>query len=271
MGCVECGTRSVPRRSVGRPRRYCSRACQARAYRRRRDQGRLSSAARSTAEKPGAEELLEAAIALADERGQDGVTLSALTSRAGLALAAVQREVGGRDQLMAMMVQRIVSRRGAGAPVAETPVSVLGRLAQEEWDRYRAHPWLVEVLASTRPPLVPAVLDASREMVEAFVEIGLDTATAFHRYLALSGYIQGMALLLAAEQREAGRTATTYRTWWSEQVRRLDRSGARFKHPWLSELTEEQELDSFDADRAFQEGLRPVLDGLTGLPPAPTG
>lgn len=271
MGCVECGTRSVPRRSVGRPRRYCSRACQARAYRRRRDQGRLSSAARPAAEDPLAEELLEAAIELADEQGQDGVTLSAVALRAGLTLTAVQCEVGGRDQLMAMMVQRIVTRRGAGASVTEIPVMALGRLAQEEWDRYRAHPWLVEVLGSTRPPLVPAVLDASREMVEAFVEIGLDTGTAFHRYLALSGYIQGMALLLASEQREAGCTGTTYRAWWSEQVRRLDRSGARLKHSWLSELTEEQELGSFDADRAFQDGLRPVLEGLTGMRPAPTG
>lgn len=47
------------------------------------------------------------------------------------------------------------------------------------------------------------------------------------------------------------------------QVRRLDRSGARLKHPWLSELTEERAEDAFDADRAFQDGLRPILAGLT--------
>lgn len=263
MSCSECGTRLAPRRSTGRPRRYCSRACQGRAYRRRRDQGRLSTAVPPTAEEPGAEELLEAAIDLADERGQVGVTLSALAQRTGRTLVAVQREAGGRDQLMAMMVQRIVARSRVSARAADAPATALRRLAQEEWDRYRAHPWLVEILASTRPPLVPAVLDASREMVESFMEIGLDTDTALHRYLALSGYIQGMALLLVAEQRESGRTGTPYRTWWTEQVRRLDRRGARLKHPWLSELTEEGAQDAFDADRAFQNGLRPILGGLT--------
>lgn len=37
------------------------------------------------------------------------------------------------------------------------------------------------------------------------------------------------------------------------------------KHPWLHERTEEGTQDTFDADRAFQEGLRPILAGLTGL------
>jgi hypothetical protein len=146
----------------------------------------------------------------------------------------------------------------------ETPVQTLARLATEEWMTYREHPWLVTVLASSRPPLVPAVLDAARASTEAFVVLGLDPPSALARYVALSGYVQGMALLLVAEHGETARSGTAYRTWWSEESRRLDRTGTRRRHPWLDDASGGRLPDSFDtdADTWFRDGLDRVLAGL---------
>src|SRR5699024_6153635 len=180
MTCAECGRSwSAPQRT-GRPRRYCSRSCQARAYRRRRDRGRLSAAGRPSSGGRESAAMLEGAIALADAEGLEAVSLRAVAERAGLSLTAAQREAGSRAE----------------------PVALLRGVAESAWSSYRAHPWLVDGLASTRPPLVPAVLDASRAAVEAFVALCLDTDAALTRYLAFSGYLQGMALLLATEERE---------------------------------------------------------------------
>lgn len=272
MACTECGRDLRPATGTGRPRRYCSRSCQSRAYRRRRDQGRLPPGvptARLAVETPGDGDLVSVAIALADDAGAAVVTLRAVAHRAGVPLAQVRRAFGSRDRLVAAVVQRVL---GSWRPVAprkrteshaearahtesraegenqgeplvqeqaqapaqgeipaqpDTPHAVLAQLAEQEWAAYREHPWLVAVLASSRPPLVPAVLNAARASTEAFEALGADPPSAMGRYLALSGYVQGMALLLLAEHDESARSATDYRAWWAAEVRRLDRTGAR--------------------------------------------
>lgn len=358
MVCVECGRDLGPTAGTGRPRRYCSRSCQSRAYRRRRDEGRLAvarpasgsgrggrllGAARRSAQagegegrarrhEPGLSDvrdrgqasgrvgggadrrgdLLEVATALADADGIGAVTLRALAHRTGLMPAAVRKEFGSRDRLVAALVQHHFARRrsvsvgpapvgsapvgsvsvgsasavsapvgfspagfapagsarsGTREPEPETPVRTLARLAAEEWATYREHPWLVTVLASSRPPLVPAVLDAARASTEAFAALGLDPPSALGRYVALSAYVQGMALLLLAEQGEVAHSGTAYRAWWSEELRRLDRTGARRRHPWLDAASGGKPPESFgkDADTWFRDGLDRVLAGLVAV------
>jgi AcrR family transcriptional regulator len=258
--CVECGGALPAARDTGRPRRYCTRACQARAYRRRRDRGRTAVPHRAAAGPAGgAESVLDAAIELADHTGVDAVTVRAVALRAGVAPATVHRRVGNRDALVTAMVQRVF-----GAPVEPTgpPRERLAALARWEWQRYRDHPWLVPVLATTRPPLVPAVLAGVDATVRALVDHGLDPADALSGYLTLSGYVQGMALLLTAERRELA-TAVSYRTWWSTEAARLRRTGATQRHPWLTAaaLSPDPDLTAW-----FEAGLHRVLTGILAMP-----
>lgn len=265
MGCTECGG-EVVRANTGRPRTYCSRSCQGRAYRRRRDEGRLSAASASTPFGRVSPSLVDDAIALADQRGIRAFTLRSLALQRRTALSSLQRDVGSRDRLVALMVQRIVRDHTAHAEAPddyEPPVDALLRLADQEWQAYRAHPWLVEVMTTTRPPLVPAALDSVQAVIEAFMRVGFDSGEAFNRYLALSAYIQGMGTLVKAEQQESGRTGTSYRSWWLEQFRVMDRSGVTTRHAWLTDLSETQPVESHHADSVFQEGLPWIVHGLT--------
>src|SRR5699024_7429171 len=167
-----------------------------------------------------------------------------------------------RDRLVAGMVQRILSSNRRPRLKDNDPVSVLSQCAEYEWQIYRAHPWLVRVMASTRPPMVPAVLDAAEDVVEVFMGIGLDSETALDRYLALSAYIQGMGLLLLAEHEEALRAGMSYRAWWSEEIRRQNRTGSRVRHPRLAELTDRADNTAFDANACFHHGLEHIVQGL---------
>lgn len=264
MVCAECGQDlAAAARRTGRPRRYCSRSCQGRAYRRRRDQGRLSAVVHSPPTGRQPETSLDLAIAIADAEGLSALSLRSVAHRAGLVLAVVQREFGSRDRLVALMVQRVYGRVPwrSGAPAE--PAQALVRLAELEWRIYRAHPWLVEVLASTRPPLVPAVLESARAAIHLFRDLGLDAGRALSRYLALSAYIQGMGMLLTAEAQETAHSGTGPGSWWGAELRRLDRSGATRRHPWLVELADQAPADGFDVDDAFRDGLRRVVGGLT--------
>ena len=262
MECVECGARWETTARTGRPRRYCSRSCQGRAYRRRRDQGGLSAAPRTVTVDQQSTTALEAAIAMADTEGVDAVTLRSIAVRSGVALTAVQRAFGSRDRLVAMMVQHILAARMEPPARSNDPVGTLTTLAEQEWRAYESHPWLVSVMASARPPLVPAVLDASRGAIDAFMALGLNDDTALNRYLALSAYIQGMGLLLITERRESVRSGTSHHAWWSEEIRRLDRTGTTLRHPWLTELAAQPGADGFDANACFHDGLHRVVSGL---------
>ncbi|SMY12867.1 transcriptional regulator, TetR family [Brevibacterium jeotgali] len=264
MVCPMCGE-GVDRGRTGRPRTYCSRSCQARAYRRRRDEGRLSAVRTGTSAAAGEESLVDDAIGLADDQGIHALTLRSLAHRRGQALVTLQRDLGSRDRLVALMVQRVFGgpADASGRADGEALVDVLARLALAEWQAYRAHPWLVEVMTTTRPPLVPAVLAQAEAVIAAFTELGIVREEAFGRYLALSAYIQGMATLVVAEEQETGRTETSYRAWWLDQFRALDRTGATTRHPWLATLGDTRSADAFDADATFRAGLPRIIRGLT--------
>ncbi|WP_070195558.1 TetR/AcrR family transcriptional regulator C-terminal domain-containing protein [Streptomyces oceani] len=273
--CVECGRAWKATPHTGRPRRYCSRSCQARAYRRRRDRGRLStSTSTASGTGPVGERLasvLELGVTIADTEGVAAVTLRTVAHRSGLPLASVERDFRSRDRLVAAMAQRLLARParrgpGTGDTAVEDAGTALRRLAEEEWRVYRTHPWLVEVLASTRPPLVPAVLDTARDALAAFTRIGLDSHAALRRYLAYSAYVQGMALLLLAERRESEHSGTSFRHWWREEGHRLDRTGATVRHAWLAELTASPPAGGFNLDAAFRDGLDRTVRALTTEP-----
>ncbi|MGC5616052.1 TetR/AcrR family transcriptional regulator C-terminal domain-containing protein [Georgenia sp. Z1491] len=208
--------------------------------------------------------MLDTAVAIADSDGTEGVTLRAVAARARVPLLRVQREVGSRDRLVAAMVQRVLAARTMGEAQDPVPGSVLRRLGLDEWTAYRRHPWLVPVLASTRPPLVPAVLAAARSAVEAFRSLGLGAEVSRDRYVSFSAYIQGMGLLLVAEQQETRRSFASLEGWWDGEVRRLDRTGVARRHPWLTELSDAP-ARALDLDAAFRDGLDRVVRGLTAL------
>lgn len=262
MECVECGRRWTQSSPTGRPRRYCSRSCQGRAYRRRRDDGRLSQAVSPLAGDKRSATVLATAVSMADDAGIRVITLRAVAAQIDRPLAALQRNFGSRDRLVAAMVQHVLAAHPGPVVAPDDPVDALTTLAEHEWRAYEAHPWLVRVMASTRPPLVPAVLETSRAAIEVFTSIGLDPEAALDRYLALSAYIQGMGLLVLTEREEAGRTGTSGRAWWAQEVRRLARTGATGRHPWLSELTEQRRDEAFDASACFRDGLHRVVTGL---------
>lgn len=235
--------------------------------RRRRDQGRLSAVTLpAVLGARQATSLVDVAIDIADTEGIAAVTLRSVALRMGLPLSMLQREAGSRDRLVAMMAQRILSRSPAMPVDVTEPVDRLTRMAEREWDAYRAHPCLVSVLASTRPPLVPAVLDASCAVIEAFMAMGLNAAAAHDRYLALSAYIQGMGLLLAAEHQELARNGQSYRSWWAEESQRLDRAGSTLRRPWLVDLADQYVDDGLNTNTCFSDGLHCIIRGL--LPPA---
>ncbi|WP_040776698.1 TetR/AcrR family transcriptional regulator [Nocardia pneumoniae] len=197
MTCAICrGELAQPAR--GRRRRYCSRSCQARAYRARRASVPVRRATRPTRlTKVG---IARAAVELADRDGIDGLTMRRLASALGVATASLYRHFPDREALLASMAELVLNEIPPPGPQCRGWRRRLRHEAHEEWRLYRAHPWMLPLLARTRPPLSPALLDILERNFAALDRADLDRRTVFAIYLALSGLVQGLALLWSSER-----------------------------------------------------------------------
>ncbi|MBM0279206.1 TetR/AcrR family transcriptional regulator C-terminal domain-containing protein [Micromonospora tarensis] len=183
-----------------------------------------------------------------------------LAHRAAMPAHAVYRHVRNRTDLLSAMAERVTAVRAPGDPALPPgPRAQLERLAGDEWRLYRRHPWLLAVLATDRPPTGPAVLATVDRVVATFTSAGYDPAEAFRAYLALSGYIQGMALLIGRDPVDI-----PYHAWWSATRDRLERTHRTRGRQWLAAAGQTR-LDT-DLDNWFRFGLRALLDGLLANP-----
>ncbi|KXK58101.1 hypothetical protein AWW66_31780 [Micromonospora rosaria] len=266
--CVECGDGLPPGSGQGRPRRYCSRGCQARAYRRRRDRGRTVRSRRPAGARDGdgvdtRDDLVRVAVRLADADGLDAVSVRAVAHRAGLTPDAVYRWVRNRDDLLGAMAEQVLDSGRTPDKEQGTPRERLCRAARAEWSLYRRHPWLLTVLATTRPPVGPGVLALIDGTVTALTDAGYDLPDALAGYLALSGYVQGMALLPVTERAEREAGGAAWGTWWSGTFALLERTGRTRGRDWLTATRPDPTADP-DPQVAqwFEFGLARLVDGL---------
>jgi AcrR family transcriptional regulator len=120
------------------------------------------------------QEILDAALALADERGLEAVSMRAVAERTGVTPMALYPQVGSKAELLDGMVERLLSELiPPGAAAAESAAAEAGPAAAaggQDWRvRLRAlahafrklahgHPWAATLLFS-RPSVTP---DAAR-------------------------------------------------------------------------------------------------------------
>ncbi|WP_173142503.1 TetR/AcrR family transcriptional regulator [Kibdelosporangium persicum] len=202
--------------------------------------------------------LVRLAVEMADAAGLDAVSMRTLAERAGIPAHALYRCVRNRADLLAGMAENVINGRMPHRKAPADPRARLERLARDEWTMYRHHPWLLAILATGQPPTGPAVLSMVDRTVEALTHAGYDPSDAFAAYLALGGYIQGMALLIERETAD-----TTYRAWWSTTLNRLENTGRTQHRPWLAAARRiDPAHTDANLDTWFDFGLQRLLDGL---------
>ncbi|MFG3620186.1 TetR/AcrR family transcriptional regulator [Nocardia sp. NPDC047654] len=259
MTCAICRN-ELAQPARGRRRKYCSRSCRARAYRARRTAVPVRRAGRPT--RLTAVGIARAAVELADRDGLDGLTMRRLASALGVATAALYRHFPDREALLASMAELVL---GEIPPPAASCAGWRLRLrheAHEEWRLYRRHPWMLPLLARTRPPLGPALLDVLERNFAALDHPRLSRQTGFAIYLALSGLVQGLALLWSSERadrfgdpREAAE-ATALRHEFAEL---LDPRTRPVLHRFLAELGSGFEMNF---DELLRDAVELLLDGV---------
>ncbi|PXX62219.1 TetR family transcriptional regulator [Nocardia tenerifensis] len=258
MLCGICGEPLV-QPALGRKRRYCSRACQARAYRARRDE--VTSTPRTARPtKLTTIGILRAAVALADRDGIDGLSMRRLASELGAATAGLYRYFPDREALLAAMAELVLAETSSPAPELTDWRARLTHEAHEEWRLYQRHPWMLPILARTRPPVGPALADILERSFAALDHHGLSRESMLAIYLSFSGLVQGLALLTSSER--------TARLGAPEVPADLPELLDPAVRPVLHRLfADGPPGPDLDLDRILDAGLALLLDGIAlGLP-----
>lgn len=149
--------------------------------------------------------VVDAAAALADRSGLDGVTLAAIAAHLGVRTPTLYHYVGGLPGL-----QRELALRGSRALAARLGRAVMGRAGAEALvalaDAYRAfvkeHPGLYtatqRAAAPTDTELQAAQYDVVEIVLQALSAYHLPEDTALHAVRALRSAIHGFVSLEAA-------------------------------------------------------------------------
>ncbi|MEU5850898.1 TetR/AcrR family transcriptional regulator [Saccharopolyspora shandongensis] len=260
--CASCGKTLEPAER-GRPRRYCTRACQARAYRARRvDAPAGVPEDGDSAPHLSVERIVRAGIDVADAGGLDALSMRRVATDLGASTMALYRHVASKDDLVALMVEAAM----ADVPLPDAPPRNwrrgLERAAYRDWELYHRHPWILSrVLVTTRAHFSPALAADSESAFASFDGLGLEPADAFRYMFMFASYVQGVALTYVSDveaERQAGSTAQRTAHAPDDERNRLFEPGA---YPRLGPAMRAG-ADPWDLDALFASGLAGVLDGI---------
>ena len=150
--------------------------------------------ARRTGRKPrvSRDQVLDAALELADEGGLASVTMASVGARLGVEAMSLYRHIGNKEEMLDGLVDRVFAEIEVPADAPDWR-DALRRRAVSAHDALRRHPWAIGLMESRSQP-GPATLGHHDAMVAILLRAGFDGRGATRVYNVLDSYIYGFAL-----------------------------------------------------------------------------
>ncbi|MGW5319937.1 TetR/AcrR family transcriptional regulator [Nocardia thailandica] len=190
------------------------------------------------------------AIEIADTEGLSGLSMQRLAERLGFTKMSLYRYVPGREQLTALMVDAAV-----GAPPADTATGDwrerLRRWAHAIHERYRAHPWAIELTLGVRP-IGPNELSWTEAALAALDGTPLRGGERLDAIVLLNGHVRSLAQQLVGQDQ-----ARMGEDFAAQVGASLAAAGDRYPQV-LAAFAE----DAAGSGGALDFGIDRILDGL---------
>lgn len=206
--------------------------------------------------------VVRAAIALADAQGLPAVTLRKVGGALGAGPMRLYGYVATKDELLALMIDAIYAEMVAGNGAATGPWRLeIARLACALRDAALQHPWFAALLGG-RPHQGPNALAFMEAMLAAVARTpGLDRIdAAFQATKVINAYVLGAVRDEAAEVAAILESGLTKAEWQDENWPYLQRMIATGRFPMLARVV--GEMDHPTPEAIFGRGLDCVLDGI---------
>lgn len=212
-------------------------------------------------------DLTAMAVDLADREGVSAVTIRRLATEAGVTPMALYPHIGGRAELIALMLDHV-----AGAVyTAEGPLddpqwrTRVTQIAKANWASCQQHPWHIDVTPG-RPVPGPGAVSKYETELRALDDMGLSDIEMDQTLTALIALVHGTARASLAAQSARAPTEHNDTDWWSSiEPSLVAAMGETERFPTASRVARalgDATGKSNDPDGAFQRGLTLFLDGL---------
>ncbi|KGN33696.1 TetR family transcriptional regulator [Knoellia sinensis KCTC 19936] len=211
------------------------------------------------------EQVVDAALSLADEEGLAAVTMRAVAERVGVSAMSVYTYVPGKAELLDLMVDTLYRRMPRPAWRRSGWRPRLTKVAEANRQLLTVHPWLTEVAALSRPPLGPGVMDKYEHELAAFDDTGLSDVDTDAALTYLLGFVQSHVRSAHDAQRATTDTAMSDEQWWASNQPLLERALDPAHYPRAARIGSaagEAQGSAWSADAAWNFGLCCTLDGL---------
>lgn len=209
------------------------------------------------------ERIVRAAIDIADAEGLSALSMRRIAAELKVGAMSLYRYVPGKDELIDLMVDDVYGEE----PVADDDGSGwrarLENACRGEWAHYHRHPWLLYI-PQGRPLLGPNALRATEATLRILDGTGLDGRELIDAVLTTSSWVAGLARSSLEASAAASDTGVTDDEWWAAQAPYLDGALVGDAYPMLGKVAAAAGFDG-SHDRAFEFGLRRILDGLQAL------
>lgn len=216
--------------------------------------------------KVSVDEVVDAAIEMADADGLASLSMRALADKVGVGVMSLYTYVASRDDLVVLMVDQVHGRLPV-PPMAGDLRARLTLVADDVLALHRAHPWLLDV-AGVRAWLGPHVGDRYEWQLSAVEGVGLDDIEMDQTITLVGGFAATIARAEHAVRRTERESGMTDAEWWEDNVEALTEVMAHRDYPLAGRVGSaagEAYQAGTDPRRELEFGLARILDGIEAL------
>lgn len=222
---------------------------------------------RGPKQRSSVDDVVSAAIEIADADGIAAVTMRAVAAHLGLTPMATYTYVPGKAELIDLMLDAVYLAMPR-ADLADLPWRErVAIVAAENRAMLTEHPW-VAYIPTTRPPLGPGQTAKYDHELRTFDGLGLDDVQMDAALTYLLGFVTSVARIANDTARAAADSSISDSEWWERAAPLLESLISPDQYPLATRVgaaAGSTHDAAYSADHAYEFGLARVLDGLDRL------